>query len=155
RKLPPIGFSIDYSGTAMTAERFPASDCYLKLSRPPGGSLEFVVKSYRSETHNHSALKYLIQDFASDIGLPVKMGKTSTIRIGKIDRRSREFVAGRGLSRKKWVAAIIPSPDGGPYGLLAIFGLYIGSNGIGKDVSFSENQVFSQLMSGFELMGSS
>jgi hypothetical protein len=154
RKLPPIGFSMDYSGTAMTAEKFPETDCYLKLSRPPRGSLEFVVKMYRNQTHNHNTLKDIVHNYGSEIGSPVKMGKAGKIRIGNIDRRSREFVAGRGLSRKKWIATIIPSPDGGPYGLLIVFGLYIGSNGNGKHIKFSEHPVFVKLMRSFELTGS-
>ncbi|MGY5875701.1 MAG: hypothetical protein RTU30_08145 [Candidatus Thorarchaeota archaeon] len=74
KKLPPIGFSVDYSGTALIAEKFPESDCYLKLSRPPGSSLEFVVKTYRDREHNHKTLRALIQGFGN--GTSVDMGKT-------------------------------------------------------------------------------
>ena len=153
QKLPPIGFSLDYSGTAMTVRKFPESDCYLRLLRPPRGSLEFVVRSYRNEMHNHNTLRNLIHDFALEIGPSAKMGKTTTIRVGEIDRRAREFVTGTGLSRKKWLAVIIPSPDGGPYGLLVMFGLYIGSNGSGKQVRISENPVFKKLIDSFQLTG--
>jgi hypothetical protein len=153
QELPPIGFSLDYSGTAMIVRKFPESDCYLRLLRPPRGSLEFVVRSYRSGIHNHNTLRDLIHDFAIEIGPSVKMGKTTTIRVGEIDRRAREFVSGNGLSRKKWLAIIIPSPDGGPYGLLAAFGVYIGSNGSGKQVRISENPIFKTLMDRFQLMG--
>ncbi|MFX0055363.1 MAG: hypothetical protein ACFFAX_10680 [Promethearchaeota archaeon] len=151
QKLPPIGFSVDYSETAMTVTKFPESNCYLRLLRPPRGSLEFVVRSYRSGTHNHNTLMNLIREFGIEIGPSVKMGKTLTIGIGEIDRRAREFVAGHGLSRKKWLAIIIPSPDGGPYGLLVMFGLYIGSNGSGKQVRISENPVFKKLIDSFQL----
>jgi hypothetical protein len=153
QKLPPIGFSLDYSGTAMTVTKFPEANCYLRLLRPPQGSLEFVVKSYRSETHNHNTLRDLIHEFGLEIGSSVKMGNTTTIRVGEIDRRAREFVSGDRLSRKKWLAIIIPSPDGGPYGLLVMFGLYIGSNGSGKRVRISENPVFRTLMDSFQLTG--
>jgi hypothetical protein len=152
QKLPPIGFSLDYSGTAMTAAKFPEMDCYLRLSRPPRGSLEFVVKSYSNQTHNHNTLRELVSSFR--IGSVVDIGKTSTIRIGGIDRRAREFVIGNGLSRKKWKAALIPSPDGGPYGLLVLFGVYIGSTGSGKRVKISEHPIFKKLMESFQVTNS-
>jgi hypothetical protein len=153
QKMPPIGFSLDYSETAMVVSKFPESNCYLKLLRPPHGSLEFVVKSYRSKTHNHNKLRNLIHEFGLENGSSVRTGKTTTIRVGEIDRRAREFVTGNELSRKKWLAIIIPSPDGGPYGLLVFFGLYIGSNGSGKRVRISKNPVFRKLMDGFQLKG--
>jgi hypothetical protein len=154
QKLPPIGFSVDYSETAMVAAKFPETECYLRLFRPPRGSLEFVVKSYRSDTHNHNALRELVLGFGFEIGPSVKMGKTSTIRIGGIDRRAREFLTGTGLSRKRWIAIIIPSPDGGPYGLLLMFGLYVGSRKKGKRIRISRNSVFKKLIAGFQLTGS-
>jgi hypothetical protein len=154
RKLPPIGFSLDYSGTALIAEKFPESQYYLRLLRPPEGSLEFAVLAYRSESHNHSTLKELIRNLTGELGLKLKIGKTSAIRIAEIDRRAREFVAGDGLSRKKWIATIIPSPDGGPYGLLVLFGIYIGINGNGKQIHPANHPIFRKLVSNFELRGS-
>ncbi|MGD9381554.1 MAG: hypothetical protein PVI03_03845 [Candidatus Thorarchaeota archaeon] len=153
QKLPPIGFLVDYSGTAMTASKFPESEYYLRLFRPPRGSLEFAVKSYKNGTHNHNALRELVHGFGREIGPSVKMGKTSKIRISGIDRRAREFLTGSGLSRKKWMAIIIPSPDGGPYGLLVMFGAYIGSNKKGKLIRISKNPVFKKLIAGFQLTG--
>ncbi|MFX0107324.1 MAG: hypothetical protein ACFE7R_03505 [Candidatus Hodarchaeota archaeon] len=153
-ELPPIGFSVDYSGTAMTAAKFPESDYYLILSRPPSGSLKFIVKSYRNKTHNHNALRELVLGLGLEIGPIVEMEKTSAIRIGEIDRRAREFLAGSGLSRKKWIAVLIPSPDGGPYGLLVMFGLYIGSIGSGKRIKISEHPIFKTLINSFHLTNS-
>ncbi|MHA1905264.1 MAG: hypothetical protein ACXADL_07355 [Candidatus Thorarchaeota archaeon] len=150
-ELPLIGFSVDCSGTAMTAEKFPETDCYLRLSRPPRGSLEFLVKTYKNRTHNHNTLREFIQGFGLENRTTVNMGKPGTIRIGDIDRRACEFLKGKGLSRKKWKAAIIPSPDGGPYGLIVMFGLYVGSSESVKRVRFSEHPVFKALMDSFEL----
>ncbi|MHA2003201.1 MAG: hypothetical protein ACW975_02570 [Candidatus Thorarchaeota archaeon] len=154
QKLPPIGFSVDYSGTSMIAVKFPETDYYLRLSRPPRGSLEFIVKSYRNRNHNHNILRELVHGFSLKIGPIVDMGKTSMIRIGEIDRRAREFVTGSGLSRKKWKAALIPSPDGGPYGLLVMFGLYIGSSRDGKRVKITEHPVFKMLMGSLQITNS-
>lgn len=149
KELPPIGFSIDYSGTAMTSEKFPDSDYYLKISRPPNGSLIFFVKAYRENKREHNILQRLVQDFGN--GSTVDMGRTDTIRIGHIDRRAHEFLTGHGLSRKKWKAAIIPSPDGGPYGLLVIFGLYVGSSRGRKGHKIESHPVFKKLLESFIL----
>jgi hypothetical protein len=154
QKLPPIGFSVDYSETAMTLAKFPESDYYLRLLRPPRGSLEFIVKSYRNTTHNHKTLRKLALEFGVEIGSSVNMGKTNTIRIDRIDRRAREFVTGTGLSRKKWIAVMIPSPDGGPYGLLVMFGIYVGSHGKAQRVIISNNRIFKRLVNSFQLTGS-
>ncbi|MFW9846208.1 MAG: hypothetical protein ACFFD6_05645 [Candidatus Thorarchaeota archaeon] len=151
RKMPPIGFSVDYSRTAMIAEKFPEPDYYLRISRPPNGSMEFLVKAYREEKHDHNTLRSLVQDFSLQNGATVDIGRTDTIRIDDIDRRAREFLTGRGLSRKKWKAAIIPSPDGGPYGLLVIFGLYVGSGRDGKRFKLTNHPVFKKLTGSFRL----
>ena len=135
----------------MTAEKFPESDYYLRIARPPNGSLEFFVKAYRESKHDHNTLRDLVQDFGFQNGTTVDMGKTDVIRIGDIDRRAREFLTGSGLSRKKWKAAIIPSPDGGPYGLLVIFGLYVGSRGNGKRVRIANHPIFKKLTQSFTL----
>jgi hypothetical protein len=83
----------------------------------------------------------------------VKMGKKGTTSLGEIDRRACEFLTGFGLTRKKWKATIIPSPDGGPYGLLVVFGLYVGSRGSEKLVKISEHPVFKALMDNFQIKG--
>ncbi|MFW9944348.1 MAG: hypothetical protein ACFFB7_05065 [Candidatus Sifarchaeia archaeon] len=151
RNLPPIGFSVNSSGTAMTVSKFPEPDCYLRLARPPRGVLEFVVKAYRSVKHDHNALKKLVHDFCEGSRTTCNMGRTTTTEIDGVARRSREFLTGRNLSRKKWLAAIIPSPDGGPYGLLVLFGAYVGPHKNGKKIAIMERPVLKDLRESFQL----
>ncbi len=151
RDLPPIGFSVDSSGTAMSISKFPEPDYYLRMAKPPRGVLEFVVKAYRSGEHDHNTLKKLIRDFCEESRSGCHMSKTTTAEIAGIARKSREFLAGRNLSRKKWVAALIPSPDGGPYGLLVMFGAYVGPHRNAEQVRIMERPVLKGLMESFQL----
>ncbi|MFX1415345.1 MAG: hypothetical protein ACFFC0_00975 [Promethearchaeota archaeon] len=154
KDLPPIGFSVNSSGTAMTVSKFPEPDYYLRMARPPRGVLEFVVKAYRSVKHDHNTLKSLIHDFCEESGIVCDMSKTTTTELGGVARRSREFLTGRNLSRKKWSAALIPSPDGGPYGLLVLFGAYVGPHKSGKAEAIMERPVLKRLKESFQLTNS-
>ncbi|MFQ5833459.1 MAG: hypothetical protein ACE5H4_12200 [Candidatus Thorarchaeota archaeon] len=151
RDLPPIGFSVDSSGTAMTVSKFPEPDYYLRMTRPPRGVLEFVVKAYRNAKHDHNTLKKLIRDFCEESRTGCHISRTTTTEIGGVTRKSRVFLAGRNLSRKKWLAALIPSPDGGPYGLLVMFGVYVGPHRDRKQARIMESPVLKGLMESFQL----
>ncbi|MHA2601682.1 MAG: hypothetical protein AM324_006085 [Candidatus Thorarchaeota archaeon SMTZ1-83] len=154
RDLPPIGFSVDSSGTAMAVSKFPEPNYYLRMARPPRGVLEFVVKAYRNVKHDHNILKRLIHDFCEESRTVCDMSRTTTTEIDGVSRRSREFLTGRNLSRKKWLAAIIPSPDGGPYGLLVLFGAYVGPHRNGKKVAIMKRPVLKGLKESFQLTNS-
>lgn len=151
RDLPPIGFSVDSSGTAMIISKFPEPNYYLRMERPPRGVLEFVVKAYRNTRHDHNTLKRLIRDFCEESRTSCHMSRTTTAEIDGVARRSREFLAGRSLSRKKWLAALVPSTDGGPYGLLVMFGVYVGPHTNTKHVRIMERPVLKGLMESFRL----
>ena len=154
RKLPPIGFSVDWSGTAMTISKFPESEYYLRMAIDPRGILEFVIKAYRNRIHDHNTLEALIRDFCQDSATSFDMGKVTSTELGGVVRISREFLTGRGLSRKKWLAAQVPSPDGGPYGLLVVFGVYVGPHNNARRVRIMEHPVLKGLMMSFQLANS-
>ncbi|MHA2378143.1 MAG: hypothetical protein ACXADS_02625 [Candidatus Thorarchaeota archaeon] len=154
RNLPPIGFSVDSSGTAMTISKFPEPDYYLRMARPPRGVLEFVIKAYRNTKHDHNTLKELIHGFCEESRSSCDMGRVTTTELDGVARRSREFLTGRNLSRKKWLATLIPSPDGGPYGLLVMFGVYVGPHRNARQVRIMERPVLKGLMESFQLTSS-
>jgi hypothetical protein len=152
--LPPIGFSIDYSGTGLAIEKFPSDDAYLTLFRPPEGSLEVIVKSYRSEQHGKKALYNELHSIFSRNGNGhLTAQRTKYVDFAGIKRHAREFTTGKGLSRKRWSALLVPSPDGGPYGLLVLFGIYIGSSKSSSIPEITKNPSFKTIVENFELKG--
>jgi hypothetical protein len=153
--LPPIGFSLDYSGTGLSLEKFPEDDVYLTLHRPPEGSLKVIVKSYRSEHHGKKTLLDEIRSVFSRNGNGQLIAqKTKQIDFAGIRRHAREFTTGKGLSRKRWTALLLPSPDGGPYGLMVLFGVYIGSSNSSSVAAITKHPQFKTIVESFSLKGS-
>jgi hypothetical protein len=153
--LPPIGFSLDYAGTGLTVEKFPDEETYLTLYRPPEGSLEFMVKSYRSKQHGKKTLHDEIKSIFSRNGNGHLIAqKMKHIDFAGIKRHAREFTSGKGLSRKRWCALLVPSPDGGPYGLLVLFGLYIGSKKSSSIPGITTQSPFKIIVDSFDINGS-
>jgi hypothetical protein len=152
RKLPPIGFKLDKSGTAMLSKKFPCEACYLSLSRPQG-NMEFLVQAYREQYHDDKTLKRLIESRFSENGFhPMRLGRRVQLEIAGITRIAREFVTGRNLKRRKWIAALVPAPNGGPFGLLIVMGLYIGSRKKLLTSEFQKHPIVNQLMTSFRLL---
>jgi hypothetical protein len=138
----------------MTISKFPESGYYLRMVKTPRGILEFVIKAYRNRQHDHNTLEDLIRDFCQESATSFDMGRATSTELGGVVRISREFLTGRGLSRKKWLAAPIPSPDGGPYGLLVVFGVYVGPHKNARQVRIMEHPVLKGLMMSFQLANS-
>jgi hypothetical protein len=153
--LPPIGFSVDYTGTGLSLEKFPEDETYLTLFRQPEGSLEMMVKSYRSERHDKKTLHDEIKSiFTRNGNGRLRAQRTKTIDFAGINRHARIFTTGKGLSRKRWSALLVPSPDGGPYGLLILFGIYIGSRRSSSITEITNHPAFKKIVESFELKGS-
>jgi hypothetical protein len=153
--LPPIGFSVDHSGSGMSVEKFPEDDTYLTLFRPPEGSVEVTVKSYRSKHHDKETLHYEIKSIFSRNGNGHLIAqKTKHVDFAGITRHAREFTTGKGLSRKRWCALLVPSPDGGPYGLLVLFGIYIGARKSSSITEITKQQPFKTIVESFDIKGS-
>ncbi|MFW9849680.1 MAG: hypothetical protein ACFFF4_11085 [Candidatus Thorarchaeota archaeon] len=151
KDIPPIAFKVDRSGTAMEMTKFPQRGCYLRLSREPGQSLSFEVWGYQSYTHDHSTLKKIIQRrFYSSKHIPLRLRKKGTVEIAGINRISREFTTSRSATKKRRCAVLIPSPDGGPYGLVLLFSIYVGARRLGLK-SVLEHPVHKQLAESFRL----
>jgi hypothetical protein len=149
--LPPIAFSVDMTGTALSPKKFPEPECYLRLAREPGKSLNFKVSSYKSEKHDERILKKIIRRaFYNSRYIPVRMKGKTTIRLDGIERVAREFTTSRSANKMRWLAALVPSPDGGPYGLLVAFGYHIGARKNKLD-SVLDHPVHASLAQGFEL----
>lgn len=150
--LPPIAFSVDMTGTALSPKKFPEPDCYLRLAREPGKSLNFKVSSYKGEQHDDRSLRKMIRRAFYDYRyIPVRVKNRTTIVLDGIERVAREFTTGRSANKMRWLAALVPSPDGGPYGLLVAFGYHVGArkNKLG---SVLDHPIHASLARGFELM---
>lgn len=153
--LPPIGFSLDYTGTGLTLDKFPDDNTYLTLCRPPEGSLEVIVKSYKSKQHSKKTLHDEIKSVFSRNGNGHLIAqKIKHVDFAGIKRHAREFTSGKGLSRKRWCALLVPSPDGGPYGLLVLFGLYIGSQKSSSIPDITTQPPFKIIVDSFDIKGS-
>jgi hypothetical protein len=153
--LPPIGFSVDHSGTGLSAEKFPEDDTYLTLFRPPEGSVEFTVKSYKSKHHGKETLCDEIKSaFSKYSNGHLIAQKTKQVDFAGISRHAREFTSGKGLSRKRWCALLVPSPDGGPYGLLVLLGIYIGTRKSSSIPDITKQQPFKIIIESFDIKGS-
>jgi hypothetical protein len=150
--LPPIAFSVDMTGTALASKKFPEPDCYLRLAREPGKGLNFKVSSYKNEKHDDNVLKKVIRRaFYDHKYIPVRMKKRAIITLDGIERIAREFTTSRSSNKMRWVAALVPSPDGGPYGLLVAFGYHIGARK-NKLESVLDHPIHASLAQGFELL---
>jgi hypothetical protein len=155
KNLPPIGFSVDYSGTGLSVEKFPEDDIYLTLCRPPEESLEVIVKSYRMKKHGKKTLYYELKShFLGEGKGKLVAQKTKYIDFAGIKRHAREFTSGKGLSRKRWCALLVPSPDGGPYGLLVLFGMYIGARKSSSITDITKQEPFKIIVESFDISGS-
>ncbi len=131
KDLPPIAFAFDRSGTALTIERFPSSDCYVRAERPPQGSVEFAVYGYKSEHHNVKVLREAVEKQFDDTEYqPLRFGRKLTLEIDGVDRNALILKTGKNIQQRDWVASLVPSPDGGPYGLLLLFGIYNNSRAV-------------------------
>lgn len=152
QKMHPIPFHLNKSGAAMVTEKFPEDGVYLALRRPPRGSLVFSAKGYQSEKHNQQTLTCAVKStFDQNKYKPVRIGKKRFVELDGVSRLAIEFTTGRGIARKKWVGALVPSPDGGPYGLLVVFGIYIGSSKKPKNLDVLRDPVHKQLSQSFRL----
>ncbi len=149
--MPPIAFEIDTSGTEMLLTKFPRPGCYLKLSGESSESLTFEVWGYRSKTHDHTILKKVIRRVHYESKyIPVRLRTRGYVTLAGVERISREFTTSRSHSKKRGSAVLVPSPDGGPYGLAVISSMYVGAR---KPVlkSVLEHPIHAQLMESFEL----
>jgi hypothetical protein len=155
KELPPIGFSVDHSGTGLSVEKFPEDDTYLTLFRPPEGSVEVTVKSYKSKHHDKDTLHYEIKSvFSRSNHGHLEAQKSKHINFAGRRRYAKEFTSGKGLSRKRWCALLVPSPDGGPYGLLVLFGIYIGARKSASIPDITEQPYFRIIVDSFDIKGS-
>jgi hypothetical protein len=151
RDIPPIAFKVNRSGTAMEMTKFPQRGCYLRLSREPSSSLSFEVWGYHSQRHDDKTLEKIIRRrFYASKHIPLRLRKKGTVKVAGLDRISREFSTSRSTSKKRRCAVLIPSPDGGPYGLVLLFGMYVGARRLNLN-SVLEHPVHKQLIESFRL----
>ncbi len=154
RKLPAIGFTIDLSGIYMLVKKFPVQNCYLILTRPPQGSIEFIVDSYQSSNHDQKELGQQIRSrFGTQEFRPLVLSSDLKVSIDNIERIAKRFFTGAGLKRKEWVSALVPMPRGGPYGLLLSMGYYIGTTNTKKEPDVTKSPEHMQLLSTFTMDG--
>jgi hypothetical protein len=153
--LPPIAFSLDSTGSSLIAKKFPAPRCYIELTSPPERAVVFAVRSYRSEVHNYEVLENQIgRIFYSAKFVPIHFKENLTTYISNIERIAQVFTTGRAASRKKWCAVLVPSPDGEPYGLVLVFGVYIGLRGDMERTDVLQHPAYERLLESFSLNNS-
>ncbi|MHA1769513.1 MAG: hypothetical protein ACTSV3_06625 [Candidatus Thorarchaeota archaeon] len=126
--MPPMGFSVDVSEDTWASLKFPDPECYLRMSIGPSRSLSVIVASYKSEIHGHDVLSRIIgRVFYNGRYIPLRAGKKTRVTLDGVERIAQEFTTSRSANKKRWSAALVPSPDGAPYGLLVAFGLRTGA----------------------------
>ncbi len=153
--MPPIGFSVDWVESGMRVEKFPDSGTYLSLSRPPQGIFELTVHPYRSESHDVKALENLINDYYTDSKYHrVRLGNAAYLDLDNVRRHAIMFETGFGITRRIRCGALVPSPDGGPYGLLVVFGKYDNGKRIPKKPQEVLTTVNKRLADSFRLHSS-
>ena len=150
--LPPIGFSVDKTGTGMIVERFPEDNCYLKLSRPPSAVFELGFYAFKGSSFDHDDLDDHIQRLYSDE--KPRFGKRINLDLDDVSRIGRIFLTGNGRSQRMRFACVVPSPNGGPFGLLLVYSKYSNSRRMPKSVGeiIDDNQL--SLLESFVISGS-
>jgi hypothetical protein len=150
--LPPIGFSVDKTGTGMIVERFPEDNCYLKLIRPPGAVFELAVYTFKGSSFDHADLDDHIRRLYSDERL--RFGKRINIDLDNVSRIGRIFLTGEGRSQRIRFACVVPSPNGGPFGLMLVYGKYSNKRRLPNSIReiIDDNQL--SLLESFVVSGS-
>ena len=121
--LPPIGFRVDTAGTAMLASKFPDDGLYLTMSGPPGGPLLVQVYGYAGTAHDVATLEAQIRaNYDKPWFQPFTLDQTTKLSLGGADRLARTFLTGKGHTRTRWCAALVPAPKGAAEGLVVVFG---------------------------------
>lgn len=122
--LPPIGFSIELTGTAMSGLAFPEKGLYLTASGPPGGTLLMQVLSYEAKIHDPAALDAQIRaHFSKAWQQPLVLHQQGTLRLAGKQRPARAFMTGKsGMTRARWCAALVSPTGASGAGLLVAVG---------------------------------
>ena len=151
--LPPIEFAVQQLGSLLKTVKFPQRDYYLTMSSDPDSDVQFVVKSYKAKESNYDVLDKLIRlAFSANKHIPLRMGQKTTATLAGDKRIAIEFTTSRGATKRRWCGALVPSPDGSPYGLFVIFGEHIGTKG-SKTEHILDHPVHSALAESFSLLG--
>lgn len=128
--MPPIGFSVERLESLFNIAKFPAPGYYLTMSGKPSSDEKFVVRGYKSETHDYETLDKLIhRAFYDPKHIPLRLRQKLSVRLSGEERIAREFTTSRSASKRRWCAALVPAPNGESYGLLVIFGVAVGIKG--------------------------
>lgn len=96
RKLPAVNVLVDYTGTGMSANKFPSERAYLSLSGPPGGPLGLVVEAPGKSVANGIDLSVIAKERC---GATATIGKPASIVFGGANRPAITCVYGESLAR--------------------------------------------------------
>jgi hypothetical protein len=80
------------------------------------------------------------------------MGEEVSVKLAGKTRIAREFTTSRGSTKRRWCAALVPAPDGSPFGLFVMFGEHIGIKDV-KTIRVLDNPVHSAIAASFSLSG--
>jgi hypothetical protein len=149
--MPPIGFSIEGLDASLVINKFPRPGQYLSISGRPDDWVKFSVRAYHNKIHDYAVLDDLVhQTFHDSKYIPLRMRQKVNIRLAGADRIAREFTTSRASTKKRWCAALVPAPGGEPYGLLVVFGIFVGTKRM-KDVHVIDNPILTTLAHNFML----
>lgn len=150
-KMPPIGFSIDGLDTSLIISKFPKPGQYLSISGKSDNWMRFSVGAYHSKIHDYAVLDNLIhRAFYDSRYIPLRLRQKVNVRLAGANRIAREFTTSRAATKKRWCAVLVPAPDGEPYGLLVIFGIFVGTKRM-KDAHVVDHPVLTTLVHNFVL----
>ncbi len=149
--MPPIGFSVERLESLFNITKFPAPGYYLTMSGSPSSDEKFVVRGYKAEKHDYETLDKLIhRAFYDSKHIPLRLRQKLTVGLSGKERIAREFTTSRSATKRRWCAALVPAPDGSPYGLLVIFGVRVGIHGR-KRGTVLDNPVHTAIAKSFTL----
>lgn len=112
KKLPPLAFSLDFTGTGFSVSTF-SSGSYLHASGPPGGPLILEVSPVASDAE----LAKIVQTRHADAKLSM-----APIEVLGASRSAVAWMTGEGFSLTSWCAFIV-APETGKDALLIELGL--------------------------------
>ena len=96
KKLPAVNVFVDYTGTGLTAFKFPSERAYVSFSGPPGGPLGLVVEAPGKSVANGIDLSVIAKERC---GATAMISKPQSIVFSGANRPAISCVYGEAVAR--------------------------------------------------------